>query len=51
MEKKTQSIEGKNPTFLAFSDPDWFLPYKDICPIAWNRQIQALVVKTTRLFN
>ena len=28
MVKKTQSIEGKNPTFLAFSHPDWFLPYE-----------------------
>ena len=28
MVKKTQSIEGENPTFfLAFSHPDWFLPY------------------------
>ena len=28
MVKKTQSIEGKNSTFfLAFSHPDWFLPY------------------------
>ena len=27
MVKKTQSIEGKHPTFLAFSHPDWFLPY------------------------
>ena len=28
MVKKTQSIEGKNPTFfLAFTHPDWFLPY------------------------
>ena len=26
MVKKTQSIEGKNPTFLVFSHPDWFLP-------------------------
>ena len=25
--QKTQSIEGKIPTFLAFSHPDWFLPY------------------------
>ena len=27
MVKKTQSIEGKNSTFLAFLHPDWFLPY------------------------
>ena len=27
MIKKTQSIEGKNPTCLAFSHPNWFLPY------------------------
>ena len=27
MVKKTQSREGKNPTFLAFLHPDWFLPY------------------------
>ena len=27
MVKKTQSIEGKNPTVKAFSHPDWFLPY------------------------
>ena len=25
--QKTQSIEGKNPTCLAISHPDWFLPY------------------------
>ena len=29
MVKKTQSIEGKNPTFLAFPHPDWFLPYME----------------------
>ena len=30
MVKKTQSIEGKNPTFfLAFAQPDWFLTYAD----------------------
>ena len=23
-----ESIEGKNSTFLAFSQPDWFLPYE-----------------------
>ena len=28
MVKKTQSVEGKNPTFLAFPHPDWFLPYR-----------------------
>ena len=27
MVKKTQSIEAKNPTFLAFLHPDGFLPY------------------------
>ena len=27
MVKKTQRINGKNPKFLAFSHPDWFLPY------------------------
>ena len=27
MVKKTQSMEGKNPNFLAFLHPDWFLPY------------------------
>ena len=27
MVKKTQSIEGKSPIFLAFSHPDYFLPY------------------------
>ena len=27
MVKKTQGTEGKNTTFLAFSHPDWFLPY------------------------
>ena len=27
MVKKTQSIEGKNPTCLAFPHLDWFLPY------------------------
>ena len=25
--QKTQSIEGKHSTFLAFLHPDWFLPY------------------------
>ena len=27
MVKKMQSVEGKNPTCLAFSHPDWFLLY------------------------
>ena len=27
MVKKTQGIKGKNPTFLDFSHPDWFLLY------------------------
>ena len=26
MANKIQSVEGKNPTFLVFSNPDWFLP-------------------------
>ena len=29
MVRKTQKIKGTNPTFLAFSHPDWFLPYLD----------------------
>ena len=27
MVKKTQSIESKNPPFLALLHPDWFLPF------------------------
>ena len=33
MVRKTQSIKGKNSTFLAFSHPDWFLPYMLFCVI------------------
>ena len=34
MVKKSQRIEGKNPTFLAFSHPDCFLPYIYICIVS-----------------
>ena len=30
MVKKTQSIESKNTTFLAFLCPGWFFPYNDL---------------------
>ena len=47
MAKKTQSIEVKNSTYLAFSHPDWFLPYATI--IQQQKDIKYTNVNIVRI--
>ena len=45
MVKKTHIIESKNSTFfLAFSHPDWFLPYREVTLFLQQILMVAMIV-------
>ena len=51
MVQKTQSIEGKNPTCLAFSHPDRFLQYIKILHGLRTNQLELLGMSKRDLTN